>query len=128
MSQAEDLHQTLPTPLESEANSPEPVDPAIRFIMALGRALHEAGAPSDRLEDRLGKVASQLGLETEFFSTPTSLLSSMAWPGQEPRTIMIRVQPGQVNLGRLELVDHIAGQVATQHQRLYHGTRPSCNA
>lgn len=90
----------------------EPLDPAFRFVIALGRALHGAGAPSDRLEDTLTMVAEQLGVEAQFFSTPTSLLASMAWPGQEPRTVMIRVQPGVFDLGRLEAVDRLAGRVS----------------
>ena len=57
-------------------DNPAPNDPRIRFLIALGRALHSYGIPAHRLEDALGNAAGRLGIRAEFFSGPTSLISS----------------------------------------------------
>lgn len=110
------MTQPLPnqiTPSETPAASePSFADPEMRFIVTLGRALHQAGTPADRLEESVSSVALQLGLDAQLFSTPTSLFLSLAWPHQDPRTLMVRTQPSDVDLGRLEAVDTIADNVA----------------
>ncbi|MDX2472911.1 MAG: threonine/serine exporter family protein, partial [Candidatus Krumholzibacteria bacterium] len=58
-------------------------DPRIKFLIALGRALHSYGIPAHRLEDALGNAASRLGIRAEFISGPTSLISSFGEPGPQ---------------------------------------------
>lgn len=79
---------------------------AADFILSLGRALHTYGYAAHRLESVLGSAAQQLGVEAQFFSTPTSILASFG-PLSEQHTYMIRVQPGEHDLGKLEQVDQI---------------------
>lgn len=95
----------------SRAQSPASRADAIEFLLEFGRDLHQSGTPAHRLEETLGAIATQLGLEAEFLSTPTSLLVATG-PLLEQRTHLLRVQPGEVNLERLELVDDVAGRVA----------------
>ena len=84
---------------------------AIRFIVELARALHRFGTTAHRLENALQGVALRLGLEAQFFSTPTAVFLSAGVPGEEARTVLIRVQPGEMNLERLGLLDRIASEV-----------------
>jgi uncharacterized membrane protein YjjP (DUF1212 family) len=87
---------------ESQIGDPEAVD----FVLTLGRALHQYGSAAHRLEDVLDHVAKKLGLETQVFSQPTSIFASFG-PQSSQRTFMIRVNPGEVNLGRLSDVDDV---------------------
>ncbi|MCB1888717.1 MAG: threonine/serine exporter family protein [Rhodocyclaceae bacterium] len=83
-----------------------PVDPRITFLIGLGRALHGYGIPAHRLEDALGNAASRLGIRAEFFSGPTSLISSFGEVGAQ-HTALSRVAPGQLELDRLVELDEV---------------------
>ena len=98
---------------ESQIGDPE----AVAFVLKLGRALHQYGSAAHRLEDVLGHVAEKLGLEAQVFSQPTSIFASFG-PQQLQRTFMIRVNPGEVNLGKLSDVDDVVRDV------LHHGLSP----
>jgi len=88
-------------------------DPAaVRFVLKLGRALHAHGHSAPRLEDILGATADRLGLVGhQFFTTPTSIMASFGPIGRQ-RTHMLRVEPGDVNLGRLAELEHVSVEVA----------------
>lgn len=92
------------------AAQPATHDPRIAFILRLGRALHTSGYAADRLEEALGRSADQLGIEAQFFSTPTSIMASFG-PQDDQRTFMIRVEPGESNLGKLAGVDKVTRDV-----------------
>ncbi|HMZ82378.1 MAG TPA: threonine/serine exporter family protein, partial [Acidobacteriota bacterium] len=83
---------------------------SIAFVLKLGKALHQYGTPAHRLEDTLVDISNTLGLEGQFFSTPTSIFASFGDP-EEQRTTLIRVEPGEVNLEKLVLLDPLAEQV-----------------
>lgn len=85
-------------------------DPRLTFILTLGRALHTSGYAAHRLEEALTLAADQLGLEGQFFSTPTSIMASFG-PQDDQRTFMIRVEPAESDLGRLAGVDKITRDV-----------------
>lgn len=91
-------------------------DPRIRFLIALGRALHSYGIPAHRLEDALGNAADRLGIRGEFFSGPTSLISSFGPAGQQ-HTALSRVQPGSLQLDKLVELDEVV-------EALYRGDIP----
>ena len=100
-------------------------DPRIRFLIALGKALHSYGIPAHRLEDALGNAADRLGIRGEFFSGPTSLISSFGQPGQQ-HTALSRVQPGSLQLDKLVELDEVVEslyrgeiQVEEADQRLH---------
>jgi uncharacterized membrane protein YjjP (DUF1212 family) len=71
-----------------------------RFVLELARALHQHGTPAHRLEALLVTVADRLGLVAEFFSTPTSLMVGFG-PMDTQRVHLMRVEPGEPNLGHL---------------------------
>jgi len=81
-------------------------DPRIKFLIALGRALHSYGIPAHRLEDALGNAATRLGVRGEFFSGPTSLIASFGEPGNQ-HTSLSRVAPGNLQLDKLVELDEV---------------------
>ncbi|MEM9874728.1 MAG: threonine/serine exporter family protein [Myxococcota bacterium] len=82
-----------------------------RFLVALGRALTRLGTPAHRLEHSLERVAEALGLEAQIFSAPTMLMVAVGPPGDQ-HTLMFRVEPGDIDLGKLVAVDEVAQEVA----------------
>lgn len=84
---------------------------AIEFVLALGRALHRYGTPADRLEQALGVVCTQMGLQAEIFTTPTTIIMSFGEP-HELRTRMQRMSGGDLDMDKLEKVDALADAVA----------------
>jgi len=80
------------------------------LVLELARALHEYGTPAHHLEVALETVSSSLGLTAEFFSTPTSIMIGFGRHPQQ-RVHLLRVEPGEPNLGKLALLDGIARDV-----------------
>jgi uncharacterized membrane protein YjjP (DUF1212 family) len=91
------------------ALSGAPDDP-VGFVLRLGRAFHAAGYPAHRLEQLLKSASGRLGLEGQFFSTPTSLLAAFG-PVEQQRAHIIRVDVGNVHLARLAALDVVARDV-----------------
>lgn len=86
-----------PSPAGSQADV---ASHEIQLVLRLGRALHTYGYPSPMLESALGRVAERFALESQFFSTPTSLFCAFG-PLERQRTYLLRVEPGDVDLGKL---------------------------
>jgi len=83
---------------------------ATAFVLRLGRALHAVGYSSYRVEELLTDAAERLGLEGQFFTTPTSIFS--AFGAQErQRTFLVRLEPGDLHLERVGRVQDIAQDV-----------------
>lgn len=90
-------------------------DRRIALLLALGRGLHEAGFSAPQLESALQRVAAHVGIEAQFFSTPTSMFSAFG-SGATQHVHLFRVEPASVDLGRLvdleALVDElVAGAI-----------------
>lgn len=79
---------------------------AERFVEQLGKALHSFGSPAHRIEDGMQLACETLGLAGQFFSSPTAIFVSFG-QGEERRTRLVRVEPGEVDLGKLEAVDGV---------------------
>ncbi len=73
---------------------------AIAFALKLGRALQGAGLASYRVEEALSRVSERLGVHGQFFAAPTELMYSFQ-VGRDEWTYMQRIEPGEVDLGRL---------------------------
>ncbi|MEL6345889.1 MAG: threonine/serine exporter family protein, partial [Myxococcota bacterium] len=73
------------------------------LFLELAEALHRCGMSAHRLEDAMEQVGRVLDIDAEVFATPTMLLVSM-----NQQTRLIRVTPGDIDLGRLGAVDEIA--------------------
>jgi uncharacterized membrane protein YjjP (DUF1212 family) len=100
-------------PFPALPDSPVPGEPhpdAVRFILRLGRALHECGYASHRLESILLRAADRIGLPAQFFTTPTSIFAAFG-PLERQRTYLLRVEPGGQDLGRMADIDAVIGDV-----------------
>jgi len=96
--------------VERRRSEPDPA--AVHFVLTLGRALHRYGHSAQRLEDVLGATADRVGLHGHhFFSTPTSLMAAFGPLGRQ-RTHLLRVAPGEVNLGKLAALERVSVDVA----------------
>ena len=82
----------------------------IRFVLALGRALHRYGTPAHRLEEAMAIVCNRLSLTAEVLSTPTWLTIRFGEP-DELRTSMMRMPPSQLDLAKLAELDALADRV-----------------
>lgn len=83
---------------------------AIGFILRLGEALHRYGLAAHGLEDALIGAANRLGVEAQFFTTPTSIFAAFGRP-ETQSTHLIRVFPGDVDLGKLAALDQVTHEV-----------------
>jgi len=81
------------------------------LVLNLGRALLHVGSPAHRLESAMQIMAQRLGLQAEFFSTPTALIVSLG-DGNRQQTYLARSEPGAPNLSKLaeltEVMDALA--------------------
>ncbi|HWA41179.1 MAG TPA: threonine/serine exporter family protein, partial [Gemmatimonadales bacterium] len=93
---------------------PSPLDPdpqaAIGFVLRLGEALHATGYASHRIETVMEKVSGQLGLQGQFFATPTSIFAAFG-PLERQRTHLLRIGAASDDLGRLADLDEVVGRV-----------------
>jgi uncharacterized membrane protein YjjP (DUF1212 family) len=86
----------------------------IGFVMELARHLHESGTTVNRLEGAVERASRKLGLEVGIWSSPTGIIISFNDQlNGEPFTItrVLRLHPGETNLGRMADADAIAEQV-----------------
>jgi uncharacterized membrane protein YjjP (DUF1212 family) len=91
-------------------SDPKATDPRIAFAVRMGQALHRYGTSTHRLEEMMNLVLQKLGLYGQFFVTPTGIFASFGSP-EEHRTSLIRVEPSEVDLGKLALLDKLVNQV-----------------
>ncbi|MBC7844407.1 MAG: threonine/serine exporter family protein [Gemmatimonadaceae bacterium] len=120
---------TTPSPVPSTSATPTPTAipivvsaESVGFILRLARALHNAGFTAHRLEATLSDVSRKLGLEAQFFSTPTSIMAAFGPPDAQ-RTHLIRAEPGSTNLSHLAGLDRIARDVVYGTLGPVEGTR-----
>lgn len=85
---------------------------AQEFLLQLGEQLHVLATPAYRLEDTLARCARGLGVEAQFFSTPTSLFAAFG-RGSLQRTHLARVEPGEVDLGKLVELEQVVEAVSS---------------
>jgi len=90
---------------------------AEQFVVELAKALHQAGMASDELEQNVGQLAEQLQLEIGVFATPTSIFLAFGGP-EQCRTILLRVTPSEIDLGRLNELQALQRDVVQQRLNL----------
>jgi len=107
---------TTPIRLDGERD-----DASLAFLLRLAEVLHAYGTSADRLENALDRCARSQGLFGQFFSSPTSILMAFG-AGTEQRTHLLRVQPGNDDLGKLlefdELIDSFEAGALSSEQAL----------
>ncbi|MFA6985737.1 MAG: threonine/serine exporter family protein [Arenimonas sp.] len=97
----------------SNPDSAAPWLARVDFVLELARRLHMYGTSAQRLEGAVSQVARRLGLEADVWSNPTGMLLSFPDPERPgySMTRVIRLEPGEENLGRLAAADAIAEDV-----------------
>jgi uncharacterized membrane protein YjjP (DUF1212 family) len=93
------------------ASTPPDAAHGAAFVMELGAALHRFGTPAHRLEAAMGAVARQLQLEAHILSTPTSVMAGFG-PLTDQKNMLVRVDPGEIDLEKLAELDRVASAVA----------------
>jgi uncharacterized membrane protein YjjP (DUF1212 family) len=84
-----------------------------RFVVKLGRALHECGTTSQRIERHLMNVTRMLGLNGSFLISPTTFTCAFWEEDELDQFIHIeRVEPAENNLGRLWEIDRLVESIA----------------
>ncbi len=106
----------------------------VAFVAELAARLHNYGTSAQRLEGAIDAVSRHLGLDCQAWSNPTGLILSFSDPDraeQQGIVRVIRLEPGEINLGRLAAADAIAEDVmagrrdlASGHQALLALDRP----
>lgn len=96
---------------------------AQEFVLEIGRAMHALGSPSYRVEDSMDACSRALGLEGSFFSTPTAIFAALGPRGGEPKTTLLRVMPGEHDIGRLADLYAIRDAVVRGHRTPAQGLR-----
>jgi len=116
----------LPFAAMSPDRSPTYCD-RINFLLQLASSLHNYGTTAQRLEAAITKVATRLELRCNPWSNPTGLILSVSdarIPVEEnpPETTrVVRLEPGDIDLGRLAAADAIAEQVLSGQMQLADG-------
>ena len=64
-------------------------DPKSALVIALGRAYHQSGVPSDQLEEIMHEAARALDLELQVTALPTSIMAASP-----------RENAGKISIGR----------------------------
>ncbi len=85
----------------------------MQFVIELGRALHQCGASSQRIETHLTNVTHMLDMKGQFLFSPTGF-TCVFWR-EDPYDQQIhieRVSPGDLNLGRLWMIDTMVENVS----------------
>ncbi len=85
-----------------------------RFVIQLGKALHECGATSHRIEHLLTAVSNLLGIHASFLVSPTTFTSVFWLDDEFDQHIHVeRTEPADTNLGRLWEIDHLVEDIAS---------------
>lgn len=87
-----------------------PHDDRTELLLALGRGLHQAGVPTDSLEQSLRDVAACCGVALEVNALPTSLTLAVG-DAFAQRLIIVRLEPGRVHLRKLALLEGVVAAI-----------------
>jgi len=88
----------------------ERTDAATDLLVALGRAMHQAGTTSDEIEATLRECAAALGVELQVDALPTSLTLAVG-PRNLQHTVILRLEPGRLDLRKLALLSGLTRQI-----------------
>lgn len=101
---------------------PATVEQKQNLLLLIARSLHRYGTPSHRLERVMVNLSETLGIEASYLYTPTSLMVAFDGPGPE-RTKMIRVDAGDVDIGKLDEFDRAIDDFVLKKASLNKTTR-----
>ncbi len=93
------------------------------FVVELARRLHMYGTSAQRLEGAVTQVARRLDIDADVWSNPTGMILSFPDPERPGFSVtqVIRLEPGEENLGRLARADAIVEDVLAGNRDLAEG-------
>ncbi len=100
------------TPGDGPVTPSRPHRETFALIEKLARALHRYGFSAQQVEDALTLVAGRLGVHGEFFATPTAIFAALETADHD-ETMLIRVDPGSVNLDKLSRLDQLTRRIGS---------------
>ncbi len=86
------------------------LSPREAFVLRAGELLHAWGTPAPRCEGMLRQLMTRLRVAGEVSASPTALLFNLGGGGS-CRSVIRRVEPGEVDLGRLVIAGEILGEL-----------------
>ena len=89
-----------------------------RFIISLGKALHKFGTNSFRSEAHLQNVAQFLDIKASFIITPVSLTFILIDEELNEHNYIVRVKPGDLDLGSLARTDELVNELSSGQRTL----------
>ncbi|WP_025821202.1 threonine/serine ThrE exporter family protein [Shewanella marina] len=89
-----------------------------KFIIRLGKALHQFGTPAYRLEAHLQAVTQHLGLSGSFIASPTALTFVLYYDEDQEYNHLARVKPGDLDLGALARTDELVDELINGNRDL----------
>jgi uncharacterized membrane protein YjjP (DUF1212 family) len=100
--------QTVAVPADARPED----EKVVAFAAQLARALHRSGSPAIRLEEVIDRIATSLGQEGQYLSLPTAFMASFGPFGRQ-NVVLVRVEPGDLNLQKLVQLDQVADRVSS---------------
>jgi uncharacterized membrane protein YjjP (DUF1212 family) len=97
-----------------------PFPPEHAFLLRVASLLNAYGTPAHRLERELLALAKGLHVTAAFHSTPTGVLASFG-SGDNERVHLVRVEPGEIDLGRLLDFDEVIEAVRVGQMTVLQG-------
>lgn len=91
--------------------------------MDLGKALHKFGTNSFRSEAHLQSVAQFLGIKASFIITPVALTFILIDEEFNEHNYMVRVKPGEIDLGSLARTDELVDELSSGQRTLEEATQ-----
>ena len=85
---------------------PGMLDQREAFVLRAAELLHAYGTPAPRSEGMLRQLMTRLGVEGDVSVTPTALMFTLG-DGGSCHSMLRRVEPGEVDLGRLVIIGEI---------------------
>ncbi len=99
------MRKTPTQPISAIADDPKAI-----FIATMARALHEAGVATDSLEQTMTVIAASIDVPLQIFALPTQITIAVG-PRWNQKTVLMRLEPGSVNLRRISLLNAIYDDV-----------------
>uniref|UniRef100_UPI003216E4F0 threonine/serine ThrE exporter family protein n=1 Tax=uncultured Draconibacterium sp. TaxID=1573823 RepID=UPI003216E4F0 len=82
-----------------------------KFIVQLGKALHQYGVPSYKSEMYLNEIAGKKGIKASFMDSPTWINYVFYEEDEQTYSHVESVKPGEINLGALSKIVEVTNNV-----------------
>lgn len=85
---------------------------AIKLTLMIAKALQQNGIPAQRMEESVFTLCEHIGIKGDVFNSPGGLILNLGKEGEQ-RTHFVKIAYGDLNLEKLDRIDHILKSVLT---------------